>query len=66
MSSIWVYPGQGAQKINMLHDLPKHALVNQYLEQASDVLKENVMLLDQGDALKSTCSSALFIHRWGY
>jgi malonate decarboxylase epsilon subunit len=47
MSSIWVYPGQGAQKINMLHDLPKHALVNQYLEQASDVLKENVMLLDQ-------------------
>lgn len=62
MSSIWVYPGQGAQKINMLHDLPKHALVNQYLEQASDVLKENVMLLDQVDALKSTYAVQLCLY----
>ncbi|MDF2418439.1 malonate decarboxylase subunit epsilon [Acinetobacter beijerinckii] len=62
MSTIWVYPGQGAQKINMLHDLPKHALVNQYLEQASDVLKENVMLLDQVDALKSTYAVQLCLY----
>lgn len=62
MSSIWVYPGQGAQKINMLHDLPKDALVNQYLEQASDVLKENVMLLDQVDALKSTYAVQLCLY----
>lgn len=62
MSSIWVYPGQGAQKINMLHDLPKHVLVNQYLEQASDVLKENVLLLDQVDALKSTYAVQLCLY----
>ena len=62
MSSIWVYPGQGAQKANMLHDLPQHPLVNQYLEQASDVLKENVMLLDQAEALKSTYSVQLCLY----
>lgn len=62
MSSIWVYPGQGAQKINMLHDLPKHALVNRYLERASDILKENVMLLDQVEALKSTYAVQLCLY----
>ena len=30
MSSIWVYPGQGAQQVNMLHDLPEHRLVQHY------------------------------------
>ncbi|RKG35802.1 malonate decarboxylase subunit epsilon [Acinetobacter guerrae] len=65
MSSIWVYPGQGAQKINMLHDLPKHQLVNQYLEHASDVLETDVMLLDQGDALKSTYSVQLCLYLAG-
>lgn len=62
MSSIWVYPGQGAQKINMLHDLPKHPLVDRYLEQASDVLNENIMLLDQADSLKSTYSVQLCLY----
>ncbi|MEX7542461.1 hypothetical protein AB0862_015275, partial [Acinetobacter baumannii] len=23
MASIWVYPGQGVQRSNMLHDLPQ-------------------------------------------
>lgn len=54
MSSIWVYPGQGAQKVNMLHDLPQTVLVRQYLEQAADILKQDVGLLDQPEALKST------------
>ena len=54
MSSIWVYPGQGAQKVNMLNDLPKSPLVQSYLEHASDILGENVLLLDQPEALKST------------
>lgn len=62
MSSIWVYPGQGAQKINMLHDLPKHPLVDRYLEQACDVLNENIMLLDQADSLKSTYSVQLCLY----
>ncbi|OTG94858.1 malonate decarboxylase subunit epsilon [Acinetobacter sp. ANC 3832] len=54
MSSIWVYPGQGAQKVNMLHDLPQTVLVQQYLEQAADILRQDVGLLDQPEALKST------------
>lgn len=62
MSSIWVYPGQGAQKINMLHDLPKHPLVDQYLKQASDILNENILLLDQADSLKSTYSVQLCLY----
>ena len=62
MSSIWVYPGQGAQKVNMLHDLPQHPLVNQYLEKASDVLKENVRLLDQAEVLESTYSVQLCLY----
>ncbi|OTG92673.1 malonate decarboxylase subunit epsilon [Acinetobacter sp. ANC 4654] len=54
MSSIWVYPGQGAQKVNMLRDLPQTTLVQHYLEQATDILKQDVLLLDQPEALKST------------
>ena len=54
MSTIWVFPGQGAQHPNMLHDLPQHHLVQHYIQQASDVLDQDVLLLDQPDALKST------------
>lgn len=54
MASIWVYPGQGVQRSNMLHDLPQSALVKEYLERASDVLKEDVLLLDSSVALQST------------
>jgi malonate decarboxylase epsilon subunit len=54
MASIWVYPGQGVQRSNMLHDLPQSTLVNEYLERASDVLKEDVLMLDSSVALQST------------
>ncbi|MBY8907888.1 acyltransferase domain-containing protein, partial [Acinetobacter baumannii] len=54
MASIWVYPGQGVQRSNMLHDLPQTALVKEYLERASDALKEDVLMLDRPAALKST------------
>ncbi|WP_202742340.1 malonate decarboxylase subunit epsilon [Acinetobacter calcoaceticus] len=54
MASIWVYPGQGVQRSKMLHDLPQSALVNEYLERASDVLKEDVLMLDSSVALQST------------
>lgn len=54
MASIWVYPGQGVQRSNMLHDLPQTALVNEYFERASDVLKEDVLMLDSSVALQST------------
>lgn len=59
MASIWVYPGQGVQRSNMLHDLPQTALVKEYLERASDALKEDVLLLDSSAALQSTRSVQL-------
>ncbi|EPC7179167.1 malonate decarboxylase subunit epsilon [Acinetobacter baumannii] len=54
MASIWVYPGQGVQRSNMLHDLPQTALVKVHLERASDALKEDVLMLDSPAALQST------------
>ncbi|MDC5180789.1 malonate decarboxylase subunit epsilon [Acinetobacter baumannii] len=54
MASIWVYPGQGVQRSNMLHDLPQTALVKEYLERASDALKADVLMLDSPAALQST------------
>ena len=54
MASIWVYPGQGVQRSNMLRDLPQSALVKEYLERASDALKEDVLMLDSSAALQST------------
>lgn len=65
MSSIWVYPGQGAQKVNMLHDLPQYPLVQHYLEQASDILHEDVMLLDRAEALQSTYAVQLCLYLAG-
>ncbi len=65
MNSIWVYPGQGAQKINMLHELPIHILVKQYLEQASDVLKQDVLLLDQPENLRSNYAVQLCLYLSG-
>ena len=54
MTAIWVYPGQGAQKVQMLHDLPQHPITQALLEQASNVLDEDVMMLDSAQALQST------------
>nr|WP_282187769.1 malonate decarboxylase subunit epsilon [Pseudomonas sp. MWU12-2020] len=44
-----VFPGQGAQQPGMLQRLPREALI-----EASDVLGEDVALLDSADALRST------------
>jgi len=54
MSSLWVFPGQGAQQAHMLHDLPDDPLINQCLREASDALNEDVLDLDTGAALQST------------
>ena len=66
MSSIWVYPGQGAQKVNMLHDLPEHQLVQHYLDRASVVLQRDVLTLDQPEALRSTEAVQLCLYLVGY
>ncbi|KRP73229.1 malonate decarboxylase subunit epsilon [Pseudomonas paralactis] len=49
MSSLLVFPGQGAQRPGMLQALPTEAL-----EQASDALGEDVRQLDSAQALAST------------
>ncbi|MFT4021536.1 MAG: malonate decarboxylase subunit epsilon [Acinetobacter sp.] len=54
MKTIWVYPGQGVQKPNMLHELPDSAVTTQFLQRASAALAEDVMLLDRAEALNNT------------
>ena len=49
MSSLLVFPGQGAQRAGMLQALPAHVL-----EEASDVLGEDVSQLDSVQALANT------------
>ncbi|MHA6791497.1 malonate decarboxylase subunit epsilon [Pseudomonas bijieensis] len=49
MSSLLVFPGQGAQRAGMLHGLAPHIL-----DEANDVLGEDVLLLDSAEALQST------------
>ncbi|WP_122585146.1 malonate decarboxylase subunit epsilon [Pseudomonas viridiflava] len=54
MSSFWVFPGQGAQQANMLHQLPDDPVVRDCLQNASTALGEDVMALDTAQALQST------------
>jgi malonate decarboxylase epsilon subunit len=49
VSSLLVFPGQGAQQPGMLHGLPRETLI-----EASEVLGEDALLLDSAEALKST------------
>jgi malonate decarboxylase epsilon subunit len=41
---------------SMLHSLPNHPVVTETLEEASDTLRENVLLWDSADSLQSTIS----------
>jgi malonate decarboxylase epsilon subunit len=59
MSSLFAFPGQGAQKPGMLHRLPQEAEVLDCLQQASDVLGEDALTLDSEAALASTRSVQL-------
>lgn len=54
MSTLWVYPGQGVQKPNMLHDLPQNDVTQRYLDRASQALGQDVLTLDMPEALQST------------
>ena len=54
MSTLWVYPGQGVQKPNMLHDLPQNDVTQHYLDRASQALGQDVLTLDTSAALQST------------
>ncbi len=54
MSSLLVFPGQGAQQPGMLRRLPDAAVVRDCLREASEVLGENIEELDTQQALVST------------
>jgi malonate decarboxylase epsilon subunit len=54
VSSLFVFPGQGAQQPGMLHRLPQDAVIDACLREASEVLGEDVLLLDSAQALAST------------
>lgn len=54
MSSLFAFPGQGAQKPGMLQRLPQEPEVLECLAQASAVLGEDARLLDSAEALQST------------
>ena len=54
MSSLLVFPGQGAQTPGMLHRLPALAPVRDTLQHASEILGEDVLSLDTPQALAST------------
>ena len=54
MSSLFAFPGQGAQQPGMLHQLPDAPVVTACLREASAVLDEDVLALDSEKALRST------------
>lgn len=51
MSSFLVFPGQGAQQPNMLHQLPADSVVRDCLIEASHELQEDALALDSVEAL---------------
>jgi malonate decarboxylase epsilon subunit len=51
---VFLFPGQGSQQPNMLHNLPQHPTVSETLDEASEILNENILLWDTKEALKST------------
>jgi malonate decarboxylase epsilon subunit len=59
MSIALLFPGQGSQIAGMLHSLPDHPIVKRTLDQASEVLHQDVKDLDSVEALQSTASVQL-------
>jgi malonate decarboxylase epsilon subunit len=59
MSTLFTFPGQGAQKPGMLHALPDHAETARSLAEASEALGREVLELDSETALRSTVAVQL-------
>lgn len=59
MSALLMFPGQGSQRAGMLHDLPDHPAVTATLEEASQVLGDDVAAMDTPSRLRSTVSVQL-------
>jgi malonate decarboxylase epsilon subunit len=56
-----LFPGQGSQKPQMLHDLARHPAVDETLSEVSAVLHLDVRTLDTPEALQSAVSVQLAI-----
>jgi malonate decarboxylase epsilon subunit len=56
LNTAFLFPGQGAQKPGMLHELIDDPAVELTLAEISDVLRTDVRLLDLPEALNSTVS----------
>lgn len=59
MSILFMFPGQGSQRVGMLHALPTDAVAAQTLDEARDVLGIDPLTLDTADALRSTVAVQL-------
>ncbi|MGT2495164.1 hypothetical protein ACU4GD_44420 [Cupriavidus basilensis] len=51
MSTLFTFPGQGAQRPGMLHALPAHPAVRAALDEASDALGRDALALDSAAEL---------------
>jgi malonate decarboxylase epsilon subunit len=59
LNTAFLFPGQGAQKPGMLHELIDDPAVELTLDEISDVLRTDIRLLDSSEALNSTISVQL-------
>ena len=56
VTTAFVFPGQGAQRPGMLHELLDGSVADLTFGEISDVLKSDVRLLDSSEALNSAVS----------
>lgn len=59
MGVAFLFPGQGSQNAGMLHELPGHPLVSRTLDEASEILKRDVLLMDTEEQLRSTAAAQI-------
>ena len=59
MSILFMFPGQGSQRVGMLHALPNDPAAAQTLAEAADVLGVDPLTLDTAEALRSTVAVQL-------
>lgn len=59
MSILFTFPGQGAQRVGMLHALPQSVLVREVIDEASETLGRDALALDSAEALRSSVAVQL-------
>jgi malonate decarboxylase epsilon subunit len=65
MNAGLLFPGQGSQTPQMLHDLVQHPAVDETLAEISETLGIDVRTLDSTDALRSPVSVQLALFAAG-